>query len=342
MIFMLGECDKNCLLASRMYKVRYPDRKHPREESFRSLLVRFTNTGNVNYVKHNRTKSVTTEENEFRVLLSVTENPHVSTRELSDDLSIERTSIRRLLKNNKFHPFHVQLHQELKEQDYQHRIHFCTWMQQELQRRDNILENILFTDECTFHRNGFVNRHNFHYYSDVNPHLFRVHSQQKWTVNVWAGIIGTFVVGPFFFDGTLNSEKYEHFLEHHLFELLENIPLDRRRDMYFQQDGAPPHHARRITDRLNATFGANWIGRAGPVHWPARSPDLTPLDFFLWGYVKSKVYELEPTTVEDMKVRIRNVFQFITLDMLEAVKENFVARLQKCLEENGRHFEHLM
>ena len=48
--------------------------------------------------------------------------------------------------------------------------------------------------------------------------------------------------------------------------------------MYFQQNGAPPHNARIITDYLNDTFPHRWIGKNGAIRWPARSPDLTPLD----------------------------------------------------------------
>ncbi|KAG8284841.1 hypothetical protein J6590_093760, partial [Homalodisca vitripennis] len=42
------------------------------------------------------------------------------------------------------------------------------------------------------------------------------------------------------------------------------------------------------------------------VVWPSRSPDLSPLDFFLWGAIKDKVYRTPLTTPEDMRERIRN------------------------------------
>ena len=58
----------------------------------------------------------------------------------------------------------------------------------------------------------------------------------------------------------------------------------------YQQDGAPPHWRMDVRDSLNATFPNRWIGRDGPNCWPPRSPDLTPLDFFLWGYVKDRVF----------------------------------------------------
>ncbi|GFT00627.1 uncharacterized protein TNCV_141721 [Trichonephila clavipes] len=58
-------------------------------------------------------------------------------------------------------------------------------------------------------------------------------------------------------------------------------------ELWFQQDGATCHTARAIIDLLKDTFGDRLISRFGPVNWPPRSCDLTPLDYFLWGYVKS-------------------------------------------------------
>jgi hypothetical protein len=58
----------------------------------------------------------------------------------------------------------------------------------------------------------------------------------------------------------------------------------------FQQDGAPPHWGRIVRGYLDAAFPNRWLDRDGPLAWPPRPPNITPLDFFLWGYVKDKVY----------------------------------------------------
>jgi hypothetical protein len=55
---------------------------------------------------------------------------------------------------------------------------------------------------------------------------------------------------------------------------------------WFQHDGTPPHFSRRAREILDQQYPDRWIGRGGPRNWPARSPDLNPLDFFLWGHVK--------------------------------------------------------
>jgi len=90
------------------------------------------------------------------------------------------------------------------------------------------------------------------------------------------------VIGPYFFDATLNEERYANFLTDTLPILLDNVPLDVRVRMWYQQDGAPAHRVRYCVNILNQKFPRAWIGLNGPIAWPARSPDLTPLDIFLW------------------------------------------------------------
>jgi hypothetical protein len=39
------------------------------------------------------------------------------------------------------------------------------------------------------------------------------------------------------------------------------------------------HYGEDVQQWLNATNPGRWIGRGGPIAWPPRSPDLTPMDF---------------------------------------------------------------
>ncbi|GFV85553.1 uncharacterized protein TNCV_3773771 [Trichonephila clavipes] len=61
-------------------------------------------------------------------------------------------------------------------------------------------------------------------------------------------------------------------------------------ELWLQQDGATCHTARATIDLLKDTFGDHLISRFGPVNWPPRSCDLTPLDYFLWGSRKCLAY----------------------------------------------------
>jgi hypothetical protein len=172
-----------------------------------------------------------------------------------------------------------------------------------------LLHYILWSDESRFHNNGIVNRHNCHYWSQDNPHwLKETNFQNIWGVNVWCGIINGQFIGPRFYEGTLTGQLHLEVLRDELFEFMEHAPLNIRQNMILQQDGAPPHNARIVTNHLNTAYPGRWFGnRSEGIRWPAsRSPDLTPLDFFLWPYLKERVYLNPLNDVEDLKTRIRN------------------------------------
>ncbi|GFS62456.1 transposable element Tc3 transposase [Trichonephila clavipes] len=98
-------------------------------------------------------------------------------------------------------------------------------------------------------------------------------------------------------------------------------------ELWFQQDGATCHTARATVDLLKDTFGDRLISRFGPVNWSPRSCDLTPLDYFLWGYVKSLVYVDKPQMLDHLEDNIRRVIADIRPQMLEKVIENWTSRL---------------
>ncbi|GFV69991.1 uncharacterized protein TNCV_463301 [Trichonephila clavipes] len=99
------------------------------------------------------------------------------------------------------------------------------------------------------------------------------------------------------------------------------------KELWFQQDGAACHTARATIDLLKDTFGDRLISRFGPVNWPPRSCDLTPLDYFLWGYVKSLVYADKPQTLDHLEDNILRVIAYVRPQMLEKVIESWTSRL---------------
>ncbi|GFX25042.1 putative LOC100569746 [Trichonephila clavipes] len=110
-------------------------------------------------------------------------------------------------------------------------------------------------------------------------------------------------------------------------EVAEATDGDSDTELWFQQDGATCHTARATIDLLKDTCGDRLISRFGPVNWPPRSCDLTPLDYFLWGYVKSLVYADKPQTLDHLEDNIRRVIADIRPQMLEKVIENWMSRL---------------
>lgn len=124
--------------------------------------------------------------------------------------------------------------------------------------------------------------------------------------------------------------------------LLDDIPLVFRVNNWFMHDGAPPHFSREVRGSLDQQYPDRWIGRGGPRHWPARSPDLNPLDFFIWGHVKNVIYREPVNTEEELRDRIQNSFATITPQMIMDSKLSLLRRARLCLEMNGGHIEHLL
>jgi len=90
---------------------------------------------------------------------------------------------------------------------------------------------------------------------------------------------------------------------------------------------------------LDATFLNRWIGRDGPTPWPPRSPDITTFDFFLWGYVKDKVFSTPVPDITNLKARITDAFAAITEDILENTWREIDYRLDVLRATKGAHVE---
>ncbi|GFU12791.1 RNA-directed DNA polymerase from mobile element jockey [Trichonephila clavipes] len=113
-------------------------------------------------------------------------------------------------------------------------------------------------------------------------------------------------------------------------------------ELWFQQDGATRHTARATIDLLKDTFGDHLISRFELVNWPPRSCDLTPLDYFLWGYVKSFVYVDKPQTLDHLEDNICRVISDIRPQMLEKVIENWTSRLDYIRASRGSHMPEII
>ena len=101
------------------------------------------------------------------------------------------------------------------------------------------------------------------------------------------------------------------------------------------------HYAVIVQNRLNEKLDGRWIGRRGAIEWPARSPDLTPCDFFLWGYLKNKVYGQRVRDIQHLKERITHFVNELNTDkeLLRRVCRSVAVRIEDCIAAKGDHFE---
>ena len=189
--------------------------------------------------------------------------------------------------------------------------------------------------------NGFVNKQNFRYWGLENPREIHERPLHCPRVTVWCAIGENTVIGPYFFEEngvtvTVNSERYLAMLNNFFLPQLrrKRIPL---RHVWFQQDGATCHTANATMAFLRQKFNGRLISRRGDVPWPPRSPDLSPCDFFLWGYLKERVYKDKSRTLDDLKEAITTEISRIPRDMLERVSRSFTERLDTCIQAEGHH-----
>ena len=207
----------------------------------------------------------------------------------------------------------------------------------------DFLNHVLWTDESGFTRDGIVNLHNLHIYSDENPCVTRSASfQQRFHVNVRAGILGNTLIGPFIIEDRMRGEDYLNFVADVVMPILDDMPLHSRWHLWYQLDGASAHFTFPVCQWLDHHFPGKWIGRAGPVAWPARSSDLTPLHFFLWGCMKEKVYETEIASREELIAKINRTAMEIWQYVLGNVQQEIRRRAETLVHARGGHFEHLL
>lgn len=161
-------------------------------------------------------------------------------------------------------------------------------------------------------------------------------------VMLWAGLIGMDIIGPFFFDQNVTAEAYMELMGDSIIPRLEELNYNPQ-EIIYQHDGAPPHKSRDVVHWLDENI-PEWIGwnKEAHIRWPPRSPDLTPLDFFVWPYVKHRVYQLEPESIDHLKQCIIDAFNTITPEMLRKVHQHIVKRLQQCIAVNGGHVEQFL
>ena len=210
---------------------------------------------------------------------------------------------------------------------------------------DGFDDRLVFSDEATFHLSGKVNKHNTRIWGTENPHVTLEHVRDSPKVNVFCAMSKKRVYGAFFFEGaTVNGEAYLAMLQNWLMDQLHE---EESANFIFQQDGAPPHWCLTVRQYLNTTLPDRWLGRSGQtdrvlLRWSPRSPDLTPCNFFLWGYVKDLVYVLLlPRDMEDLQTRITEALATIDNAMLGRVWQEMDYRLDVCRVTRGAHIEHL-
>lgn len=309
----------------------------------KKVITKFMRTGSVLNVK--KTKSDLNEEDNAAAALamdSVRRFPKLSLRRRALEIgNISKSHLQQIYRTNKVKPFKAKLIHTLEENDESKRLDFCLWYGEQYLQNHNFGRSIIFSDESTFTTNGVVNSQNARYWSMENPN-YRVNCRRQYhkKVNVWCAVSYTGIIGPYFFERNMNQYSYLEMLENILQDHLHNMSLADRQTAYFQHDGHPSHATGIVREWLDREFAGRWIGRYGPIPWPPRSPDLTLMDFYLWGYLKQKVYAAPLNNDLDLlKLRLREAIDGIPIQHIQNAYKAFTKRAELCVSVGGSTFE---
>ena len=116
-------------------------------------------------------------------------------------------------------------------------------------------------------------------------------------------------------------------------------------ETWFMQNGAPPHTADKSLKFLPRKFKGRIISmrykdifRCG-LTWPAYSLNLNPCDYFLWSFVKNRVYKNEPKSIDELEEAIVQETNSISRETLARVFDSFERRVKDIENVQGGHIE---
>jgi hypothetical protein len=190
----------------------------------------------------------------------------------------------------KLKPYRTTMVHQLLPPDAEARINYCRWFQQSVYDGMVDPDLVFYTNEAWFYLGGYVNSQNNYYWSAEKPlsiHEVPLHDVK---IRVWCAISAYRIIGPVFFQETINSERYVRLI---LTPLFRKLTEDKKTYGYFMQDNTTAHTANHSMNEINQVFGDCVVSRG---LWPPRSPDLNLCDFYLWGKLKDKVYVNNPHT----------------------------------------------
>lgn len=322
----------------------YGKENRPAELTIRNLIEKFESIGSVCDIKSTiRQNRKRTTENNDAVNQSVDLNQKQSIRRRSQELGLSYGTMWNILHTDlHFKAYKIQLTQELKPNDHLMRRNFAEWAFEKLKANPLFYRKIIFSDEAHFWLSGFVNKQNCRIWSEENPHAIHETRLYPPKLTVWCGLWTEGVIGPYFFENengiavTVNGERYRNMITDYLWHKLDDFDLD---DMWYQQDGATCHTSKDTITLLKEKFSNRVISKNADVQWPPRSCDITPLDFYLWGYVKSLVYANRPQTLNDLKTNIIRVIGEISGNTCEKVLKNWCSRIDFVKKSRGGHLD---
>lgn len=320
-------------LVQRAWRSKYQEKDAPHHNTIRKIVAKFESEGLVLDMHPGRSVDTVEREevkNDLNALIS--EMPRLSIRKAACALGTSYTTVRNILVDElHLKPYKYHMCQQLRAPDYEKRLQFAHWY---LSRPTETPKFFICSDEAYFYLTESVNKQNNRIWCESRPSNRIQVPLQDLKIHVWCAISAKRIFGPFYFEETVKKENYLKMLQDFFWPKL--LRTAEREKYYFQQDGASAHTSKIVQAWCSLKFGQKFLHKE---MWPPRSPDLNPCDFFLWGYLKSLVYNPLPKTIDELKVNLEREIKNIDKNILEKLFFNLSKRCNFVISAQGGHFE---
>ena len=310
--------------------------------SFISKVIRkYRETGSTDdRPKSGRPRSVRTRQMLRNVRQQIRRNPARSARQMARQMNVSRSTMQRALTVDlglkALRKSQVQM---LSAADKAKRVDKCRAFLRRFTVADT--NKIIFSDEKMFTVEPKLHRQNSRVYAtsraDVNPAILKVRKAEfPAKIMVWGAICSSGTLDLKFIDPGTKVNK-----EYYINDVLRPVLLPEAQRLYpngnwiFQQDGAPSHTANVTQDWLRQNC-PDFINKQ---EWPARSPDLNPLDYGIWGMLEGRVNSQSHHSLAHLKTCIQREWNKIPRETIVKTVADWIPRLRRCIRSQGDHFE---
>ncbi|XP_048513165.1 uncharacterized protein LOC125501418 [Athalia rosae] len=302
--------------------------------SVTGIIQRFNQTGDINPTMKGMTqpKRHLSEDIKLAVCLKAQEDSQKPLSQIAEELNISKSSVSKIMKQakNKTPRVKEPLPGQLQPMDHKKRLTFCNAMLDRIKVDRNLIHRICFTGECKL----IMNRQYIEVLTENNPE-----PQCKCQLNFWLGVLDDRLIGPIFYDNDLDDNHYLQLLKTQIVPALRAIERNGPA-IWYQQDTRLALSTVPVRHYLDKEFPDRWMGKYGPIKWPMRSPDLSPLDYALWPNLKNMLHDGKQfADASALQLRVEEIFRGMDSQCLRNITSTFPDHLYDCRASRGRLLE---
>ncbi|XP_011707025.1 PREDICTED: uncharacterized protein LOC105462195 [Wasmannia auropunctata] len=285
---------------------------------------------------HSKERVVRTPDIIQRAQELIFEDSGQSIRKLSSVVGVSEKTMRRIVEEDlRYNSYTIKVRQMLSEAARTKRVERCNLLLCSL--KHNAAGRLkFFSDEKIFTVDAKINQRNDHWLAH-NPEDVPI-ARTKFPANVHVlGVVSSEgdVMSPYFFNKGENvtKEVYLRVLTNVVKPWIETVSSGK--PYVFQQNGAPAHTSHLVQNWLSDNVEMFW----SKEFWPPNSPDLNPLDFYVWDVVERVTNKSRHPNVASLRAAIETAFTDMDRDILKRACARFRPRMEAVIQANGGYIE---